>query len=77
MTVGRSLAGALTTAFAHPFKATAANPNKKKRYSILLNRLQIFLCPSIHSLKCLFDIFDGVGHAEAQVAFAEIAEGGP
>jgi len=42
-----------------------------------LNRaLHVLLRPGADAIECLLDILDRVGHAEAQVAFAEIAEGG-
>jgi hypothetical protein len=39
-----------------------------------LNKLQIFLRPLPHPIERLLDVFDRVGHAEAQITFAEIAE---
>src|SRR5436853_6332010 len=38
---------------------------------------KIFLCPGADAIERLLDVLDRVGHAEAQIAFAEVAEGGP
>src|SRR5690348_13811191 len=39
--------------------------------------LQILLCPGSDAIECLLDILDRVGHAEAQITLAEVAEGSP
>ena len=39
--------------------------------------LQILLRPGADAIECLLDVLDRVGHAEAQIALAEIAESGP
>src|SRR5271157_5322324 len=36
--------------------------------------LQILLRPLVHAVERLFDVFDRIGHAEPQVAFAESPE---
>src|SRR4051812_45752624 len=48
-------------------------PRKLKMY---IEILQVLLRPSGNALEGLLDVLDGVRHAEAQVAFAEISEGG-
>src|SRR5438874_11117117 len=40
-----------------------------------LKRLQIFVRPGADTIECLLDVLDRVGHAEAQIALAEVAEG--
>src|SRR5438309_7296196 len=38
---------------------------------------QVFVDPASDAIECLLDILDRVSHAEAQIALAEVAEGGP
>src|SRR6266403_264697 len=38
---------------------------------------KVFLHPRPDALQCFLDVLDRVGHAEAQITLAKIAEGGP
>src|SRR5437667_7419414 len=56
------------------------NARKQEVFYFLLPTsyfLEIFLRPVAYAIERFLDVFDRVGDAEAQIAFAEIAEGGP
>src|SRR5208337_1694809 len=37
--------------------------------------LEVLLCPLVEAFEGLLQVFEGIGHTEAQVAFAKFAEG--
>ena len=58
-------------------KENLSETQESRKFSsfYFLGFFQILLRPSADAIECLLDVLDRVGHAEAQIAFPEIAKG--
>src|SRR4029077_18049419 len=60
-----------------PMRIRSARPTGGAWSSVtaIADRLQILVYPSLDPIERFLDVLDGISHAEAQIAFTEIAKG--